>query len=184
MKGLIMLLFSTAIAPCYGQGTIVFANAGLNLDAPIFDAAGTRISGPSSFVADFFWSSDTSASMDQLIAAGFNQVFLPVNGNGGGYFNGGLKTLPTPGNVPILGQVRVWDTDLGATYTQARDSGGQFGFSNMFLVTPDLPPGGGTYLLGLKSFQITTIPEPSTIAAGVLISVLFMIKRANARVTG
>lgn len=150
-------------AASFAQGTIVFANAGPSLDAPIFDADGNRITGPSSFVADFFWSSDTSATMEQLVAAGFNQTFRPVNANGGGYFNGGLKTLPVPGGLAILGQVRVWDSTLGATYAQARDEGGQFGFSNLFLVTPDTPPGGGTYLNGLKSFQLTTIPEPSTL---------------------
>jgi hypothetical protein len=143
MQALIALILAIVTIHCSGQGTIVFANAGPGLNAPVFDAAGTRISGPSSFVADFFWSSDTGATMDQLVAAGFNQGFLSVNANGGGYFNSGLKTLPSPGGVTILGQVRVWDTDFGATYAQARDNGGQFGFSNMFTVTPDTPPGGG-----------------------------------------
>jgi hypothetical protein len=164
-------------APSFGQGTIVFANQGPSLDAPIFDAAGDKITGPSSFLADFFWSSDTGATMDQLIAAGFNQTFLPINVNGGsGYFNGGAKTLPVPGGRAILGQVRVWDSAFGATYTQARDDGGQFGFSNLFLVTPDTPPGAGTFLNGLTSFQLTTIPEPSALAMAIVNGTVLILR--------
>jgi len=55
------------------QGDINFANISGGVDAPITNAAGNRIIGLGPYVADLFWSSDTSTPIDSLTPAGFNQ---------------------------------------------------------------------------------------------------------------
>src|SRR5215813_10101847 len=82
----------------FAQGTLNFANIGPGLDAPVTNAAGQRIIGPGPYVADLFWSSDTSASPDVLMPAGFNVGFSSLTNfsiltnKGGGYFIGGGRT--------------------------------------------------------------------------------------------
>jgi hypothetical protein len=158
-----------------GQGDINFANIGSGgVDAPVSNAAGNRIIGPGPYVADLFWSSDTSTPMDSLMPAGFNQPFSTVTLNGGGYFVGGPRTMPVA--TLIAAQVRVWDTTFGATYAQARDNGGEFGFSNVIFISPSIPPGPPTPLFGLQGFQLERIPEPS-VSALMMVGGAFLLFR-------
>ena len=175
-----LVLFCSTLLNSSGQGTIIFQNLpSPGLDAPVKDAAGNRIIGPGPYVADLYWSTNMQATTDMLVPAGFNQGFLSVTLNGGGYFNGGLKTLPAPGLNPILAQVRVWDTTFGSSYEVARDAGGEFGYSNVIPVTLDLPPGGGVHMVGLLPFQLQVIPEPSVTTLAVFGAgiVLFVFHR-------
>ena len=166
----------------HGQGTVNFSNlvgpSGTALNAPVTNLTGQRIVGPSPYVADLYWSSDSNALLDSLVAAGFNQPFSTITLSGG-YFLGGVKTLPTV--VPVLVQVRVWDTTYGATYAQARDNGGEFGASNPILLPPlDFPPGSGTPLTGLQGFQLGRIPEPSaSLLAVVGGAMLIWLRKRN-----
>jgi len=121
-----------------------------------------------------------------LMAAGFNAGFTDFAG--GGYFLGGPKTLPGAVGAPILAQVRVWDTRFGATYEQARDSGGEFGFSNPFQVTPLVPLATPANLVGLQGFRLQAIPELSSVilaifGTGIVFSRMWMRARrvASAR---
>ena len=165
MKTLIFLNVLLGVVPAaFGQGTIVFANRYGIVDAPVTNAAGNRILGPGPYVADFFWSANTNASIDGLSPFGVNAPFY-TNAAQAGYFVGRGITLPVALQA-VLAQVRVWDTTYGATYEQARGSGGEFGFSNLILAYPDLPPGGGWPLIGLRGFQLQVIPEP---AAGLFL---------------
>ncbi len=148
-----ILIFATA-SVSLAQDSILFANVEGGVDAPITNAAGQRIVGPSSYVADLFWSTDTNARMDSLRAAGFNTQFSTYPG----YFLGGGKDLGV-GIVLVLCQVRVWDTSYGATYQEARDRGGEFGFSNLITILPDYPPGPETVLNGLEGFQLQRLPQ-------------------------
>jgi len=98
--------------------------------------------------------------MDSLEAAGIDTPFS--NTQGGGYFFGGAIALPV-GTVPTLAQVRVWDTNYGSDYYQARDTGGEFGFSNLIIVYPSVPPGTATTLFGLEGFQLQRLPRVTTV---------------------
>src|SRR5262249_44225145 len=69
------------------------------------------------------------------------------------------KTFSGIGLAPIVVRVRVWDTSYGSTYFDARDNGGEFGFSNVFTVTPLLPPLPAASLLGLHGFQLQLLPR-------------------------
>jgi hypothetical protein len=156
---LAVLMFGVA-ASSFGQGAITFANygGGGRLDAPVTNAAGTRITGPP-YVAHFFWSSNTQATMDSLEPAGTDTTFSDFQG--GGYFLSGSLYLPVA-EIPILSQVRVWDTNYGSNYYQARDKGGEFGFSNIITVHPSVPPGTPTTLFGLVGFQLQRLPHVTT----------------------
>jgi hypothetical protein len=131
----------------------VFQNFWQFVDAPVTNVAGERIAEPSPYVADLFWSTNTEASVDGLAA--FN---LPVQFSSmPGYFFGGPRTAGPPINTLV--QVRVWDATYGSNYYEARDNGAEYGYSNLLIVTPDLPPGPGAYLGGLQGFQLQRLPR-------------------------
>jgi len=108
-------------------------------------------------------------------------------------YRGYLKSPPTATVIPgtpggavpdrIKYQVRAWD-NVGGTITTwqqvlANNSIGR-GLSAVILL--DQPLGAGTTLspnlLGLQSFQLFTVPEPSVIALGVLgAGCLFLLRR-------
>jgi hypothetical protein len=118
----------------------------------------TPITGPGPYVADLFWSINTNAAMDSLTAVGHITSFSGPAPYGPGYFFGGAVTLPFD---YLLAQVRAWDINYGTNYYQARDSGGEFGFSNLIIVRPEPPPGTPEPLFGLQSFQLQRLPHLS-----------------------
>jgi hypothetical protein len=101
--------------------------------------------------------------MDSLAPIGVDASFItqPItnSGFGYGYFFGGVITFP-PVDY-IVAQVRVWNTNYGATYSEARDKGGDFGLSNLVIVRPSAPPGTPSPLTGLQSFQLQRLPHLS-----------------------
>jgi hypothetical protein len=147
-----------AVAFAQIDGQIGFANFAPGVNAPVFDAAGNPITGPGPYVADLFWSINTNAAMDSLTAVGRITPFAGPAPYGPGYFFGGDVNLPFE---YLLAQVRVWDTNYGTTYYQARDGGGEFGFSNLIVILPLPPPGLPGLLTGLQSFQLQRLPSLS-----------------------
>jgi len=161
MKFLLPSILLAIAVSALAEGQINFSNLGQGVDAPITNAAGERIVGPSHYVADLFWSLDTNAPMDKMSAVGYQAAISSSTINGGGYFFG-LVTLNV-GEIPVLVQVRVWDTNYALTYYDARNLGGEFGFSNLIVVIPDLPPGQPSPLAGLQGFQLQRLPWLTTV---------------------
>jgi hypothetical protein len=158
-----ILPWSTFIATAQLQccGEVAFANFGPGFNAPISDAAGQLIAWPSPYVADLFYSNNTNAVMDDLIDAGKTADFSASTNYGAGLFVGGIVFLPVDFatvDFLVLAQVRVWDTSYGSTYYEARDKGGEFGFSNLIIATAWPPPGSPGFLIGLQSFQLQRLP--------------------------
>lgn len=157
----LLFLGTTAVATAQLQccGEVAFGNFGLlSLDAPISDAAGQLITWPSPYVADLFYSNNTNALMDDLIDTGTTVGFT----YGAGLFFYGIVRLPVDFatvDFLVLAQVRVWDTNYGSTYYEARDKGGEFGFSNLIVATAWPPPGSPGFLTGLQSFQLQRLPH-------------------------
>ena len=179
-KALILSLFiASSACEAHAQGTVLFANFASGVNAPVTNTAGERIIGPSPYVADLFWSTDTSSSLDSLTAAGFNQPFSTLTLNGGGYFLAGTRSLQAGAEL-ILGQVRVWDMGYGATYNQARSNGGEFGYSNPFVITLAVPLAPATPMTGLQGFQLSRIPEPSaTLLVVAAIALWCWLRKGN-----
>lgn len=107
----------------------------------------------------------------------------------------------SPGAIPIAGvatdtdhpflQVRVWDTKGGTinTWTEALNAwnAGQIalGYSDIFQIPFALggtlnPPNTQPNMQGMQSFNVTMVPEPSTIALGILgAGCLFLLDRKS-----
>lgn len=151
-----LILFLGATVVVVAQGQVDFSNLSTGVNAPISDASGHPIVGPSPYVADLFWSVNTNAPMDSLTPAGDKTPFHAATPYGPGYFFGGILTFPLG---YILAQVRVWDTTYGSTYYEARDKGGEFGFSNLTIAMLGASPGNPGSLEGLQSFQLQRLPR-------------------------
>jgi len=162
------------------QGTVNFLNRITGtLDVPIYldrvGVGGTLLSG-ANFLATLYWSATQNGSFAPIVEP--PSAFR--TGAGAGYWNAGADSTRVVGvlaNNPVWLQVRAWDSTSGATYDIAKAAGGLWGDSNVFQVTT----GGGILapanMTGLQSFAL--VPEPSTLALGILGAVALMFRRRN-----
>jgi hypothetical protein len=172
MKALIAVGCLVGSLSAFGQGTILFANVGTGLNAPIYDfVTNTRLAGTGYSVELLAGATATSV----VPVAGAITSFL--TGGSAGYFNnGGLAVaLPglAPGSQPFF-QIRVWDNKGGTvtSWVAATVTGQSAIFqlqSPSVLGDPSAqPPIPAQSMRGLTSFQIGVIPEPSTLTLGLL----------------
>ncbi|PYJ96869.1 MAG: hypothetical protein DME23_18465 [Verrucomicrobia bacterium] len=163
----------------YAQGTVNFNTRVIpDVDVKVFDVDGTTPLAGTGFTAQLFGGPQGTAT-NSLAPIVPTAAFR--TGAGAGYI------VPT-GNVPVAGvlengtatlQLRVWD-NMGGTitsYAQAVTSNAKHGASNAF----DLGPLGGTLttppnLKGLLTFNLV-VPEPSTIALGILGAAALLLRR-------
>jgi len=179
----------SAVLSAHAQGTLVFASAGVGVNAKFYtDPAGpigsnnitSSLSG-GAFRADLWWAPGTTTvgvqNSDLVNQAGFNQIFSSVAAQAG-YFTGGTKTLTGWSSGMIVAQVRVWDTAVG---------GGTFGGSDyqfaspMFTLTPTIPPTAPVNLVGLGNpavYKVVYVPEPATFGlAGLGAAAMLILRR-------
>ena len=177
MKKIAILAVSLlVVAGSYAQGTVNFANAGAGLNAPIFDENGTTKLAGAGFMVELL--AGTTAT--SLAAVGTPTTFL--SGGGAGYFNGGVITVPgIAAGTSGFFAVRAWNDSLGATYALASAAGHGYGTSSPFQVTTGgagTPAGPPATLVGLTSFSlVAAVPEPSTIALGLLGAAALLLRR-------
>jgi hypothetical protein len=172
-KILVMASLMVASLAAYGQGSVLFSNfvgpGGSIVNAQVFGTDGTTGLAGSNFQAILYAGPDAGS----LAPIGASAAFF--TGAGAGYFSGGSRTIGTvaPGASAFV-QVRAWDTTSGATWDTATVRGS----STVFSVgtggggTPPAPPSN---LVGLTSFSL--VPEPSTIALGVLGAAALLLRR-------
>jgi hypothetical protein len=179
------------------QGVVQFRNyygVGDSNTVPVYDAAGNLLSGPA-YLADLFYGTN-GTPVNALTDAGKAIPFF--TGAGAGYFIGGDVRVPYSENMVF--QVRVWESAAGSSWQAAtggalldgssvtdssvyvQNGGIQWGFSNPFIFTPDVPPGPSTPLSGLQSFSLTVVPEPSTWALLLCGAASFAIRSWRNRV--
>jgi hypothetical protein len=167
----VALVGVTALS-AFGQGAIDFRNATSQLPSPpdrrVLTVEGTGVIG-TQFMAQLFFATDAAnvnatAAVSEGASA-FRATALP------GFWAGGTRTLVnTPAGTTKDYVVRVWDSSLG-TYAQALASGransaGQsLPFSYQPPTDPTAPP-SAFFMLNYTGF--TLVPEPSTIALGIL----------------
>jgi hypothetical protein len=159
-----------AVLGAHAQGTVNFANIGTGVNAPFNDVGGAALAGAN-------WSVELLAGSS---ATALNPVVTLTPTFSAGYFNGGSQ------NVGFAGagfyQVRVWNTAAGATYAAAAANAtlGRIADSGALAITPTqpaTPPGTPAPLAGLTSLTLTQVPEPSTIALGLLGAAALLIRR-------
>jgi len=171
MKKLLLLsgIMGAALG-AYAQGTLTFANAAPGVDAPVTNAMVTprvRAAGAAFATALYIGPAGTlnASALTTNGVSGTSANFQ--SGAASGYFNGGVRDIAgtIAGNI-ITAQVRAWSTAAGGSWEAAGP--GARGESNLIQVTL----GGGTALpanlLGLQGFNVGVVPEPSSIALGLL----------------
>jgi hypothetical protein len=161
----LVALVGTTVAT-FGQAQVVLANLSGTVDAPIGTSTGVN-PGPDARAALYLAGSNTmiTPATTFLDFAGFEKYLNQV-------------TLTVPGNTgqAVDVQVRAWMTTGpggGATYELAQSRGA----SGIFSVTPASAPATPPDLVGLTSFNIQIVPEPSTIALGVLGAAALLLRR-------
>ncbi len=170
---LILILVTNVTGSAMAQATFTFANifTGMGLDAPVFDAQGSRLSGNDYLAVLYGGPTMTSLSLANVgnsVMPPVGFTYVPPSGQAGYFFLGGgveIDSVPC-GGTPWL-QVRAWDARLGSSYEAVEALGeGGYGESNIFQKQggdPCVNPMPNQPLLGLQSFSLRAeVPEPST----------------------
>jgi len=171
-KTLIALAALMISVAAYGQGAVVFNNrVGTSVVAPVSRPNGAGAG--AGVQAQLFLVGAGGALTPLTPATTFRTGSAAVEF----FVNGVDVTIPTiaPGNPATL-RMRAWEGAAGSSY----DASLLRGQSNDITVTL----GGGTLppanLVGLTGFSLVVIPEPSTIALGLLGAAALLLRRRKA----
>ena len=167
-KAILALAAMLAAAGTYGQGTVQFNNRlpASGIDAKFFYGNGP-VTGPD-FKAQIYAAPEGTA-VSSLRPISPATTFR--TGNAAGYVN--PIDLTIPGIAPGAKATIVMRFYNGPTF----ESSTIYGTSNPITITlggAGTPPGPGAELIGLQSLYI---PEPSTIALGVLGAAILLMRR-------
>jgi hypothetical protein len=182
LKKLIVTMALVGVtAASYGQGQVNFNTQ--TVGAQIKDSKGVVPTVGTAYFAQLYAAAGAGAAVTALQKVG-NPVNLRGGGNIGyvqvsGTTSKGVEVNPVV-DVPSTGpggpstvQVRAWSSSVD-TYEAAVGKGGlEWGSSAPLSLTATgnpaaSPPTTPVDLVGLQGFQLQTVPEPSTIALGVL----------------
>lgn len=161
-----MLAIVALSSSAYAQGLIGFANNPVT--AGIKDASGVNAAAGSAMVG-LYWSAETSADLDSLTLGGTAPLALA-----GTFNNGGAPlALGASAGTMVLVEIRAWDNLAASSYEEALALGvGNAGRSGALnIMTLSAPPSSPANLViqgGFRGFQMSQVPEPSTIALGIL----------------
>jgi hypothetical protein len=155
------------------QGQFNFGNrvTVAGIDAKVFKPDGvTPLDG-----ANYWAQAYVGTSLDSLAPVG-----SPVNfrtGAAAGYISSTIVTVPgKPGGTTVWVEMRAWEAGVNS-YEAAVAGGKLFGKSDPIQLTlaeaPNTPPD----MVGLKSFSL--VPEPSTMALGLLGAAALLLRRRN-----
>jgi len=171
-------VFATAAA--LAQGTVNFASyvpaSGLNVK--VFDTDGlTPLTGPN-YVAQLY--AGTSATSLSPVGSA---VAFGTAARAGYIIGGGAVTIPTiAGGATATIELKAWDSTKGTSWELAQSAGSAVGASTAFTVVlggGGVPPGPPADLVGLTTFSLVAVPEPSTIALGFLGGAALLLRRRN-----
>ena len=147
----------------WGQGVFTFSNldppSGVN--APVFDAAGARLSG-ANYLAMLYVGS-TPDSLQPAVNVSLAPAVHPFRTDpAAGYIvPNNVSAQNVAGFTLVWVQMRAWDARLGASYDEARQLGlGGYGESDLFQTQAGGGTGAGVEsrpLLGLQSFSLRAV---------------------------
>ena len=198
MKKVLLTLASVLVGlSAYAQGTVAFQNRDTanNISAPIYDVSvgGTKLVGTAYLAQLYFGAVGAAESAFQAVSiapVSFRGT-LPTDATAG-YVNVGADTSRSlsgiPFNTPVQVQIRAWSAAGGATYEAAlaaaqANSAIHIGKSTPITITTAASAlNTPSPMVGLASFALTSqagpiIPEPTTIALGLLGAALLFIRR-------
>jgi hypothetical protein len=158
------------------QGFFNFSNGAAGVNAPVHDTDGTNsLSGPG-FQAILYFAPGTNALEATLTPVNNTQTGF-ASGLSAGFFFGGTKSIAgtSPGDV-VSAQVRAWRLSDGATWEIASATG-KAGKGNIVSVKLAASNGAIPNLVGITSFNLMQVPEPSTIALALLGGSLLLFRR-------
>jgi hypothetical protein len=181
MKKLLIALAAVVAATVasYGQGAVgqvVFANkVGTALDAPVTIAGSNPAVGPGpGYSAQLYLANaDGSAGAALTPASTFRAAGTGAAAIADRYWL--PQTVDVTGHAPgdsVSFLVRAWQTSQGS-YDAATSKGQSLPFT-VAIGGGTLPPAN---LLTLQSFTVTSVPEPSIIALGVLGAAALALRR-------
>jgi len=145
------------------------------IDGRVSDGAGNFLAGTA------YW----AQAYVKLVGAddsSYAPVGTAVNfrtGNNTGYIVTGTVTTGFAGGTEVDVQMRAWAAAGGTSYEAARDGGFLYGFSNPVKLTVAVAPNLPQDMIGLQSFNLQIIPEPSTLALGLLGAAAFFLRRRS-----
>jgi hypothetical protein len=181
MKKLLIALVAVLVtAASYAQGTLNFNTrfSAAAVDAPVYlEAVGGPGPGPAYTAALY------------TVGAGDSLTLIPDSvttfrdGSSAAalarYVNKGEIAIPGVAAGPVTLRMRAWRTADGSFTTASPDGTFSRGESGNFVVqTLGTPPGApGDLPSSFTGFIVTTVPEPSTIALGVLGAAALLLRR-------
>jgi hypothetical protein len=174
-KILVAMTLGLIAVSAYAQGTVNFANSGATL---IYLPDGVTGLTVGQYTVELLYSSTAPADIGSMTPVA-NTGIAPVAGR----FLGGTYTTPVstaPGGVAWFA-VQAWQNTF-ASYAAAVAGGGIAGVSSIFQITTGgagSPAGPATALTQAGGFTgfTTAVPEPSTIALGVLGAAALLLRR-------
>jgi len=197
IASLLSLLIVGGAVSSYGQGFIQFQNNNFGtLDAPVKfgvtansgGRAGTAgVTVGSDFTADLLYSLDGGANYILLSQAAANDPSYPTSfgipgatdgdsANFAGYFFGGTATIPGYTSGPVSFIVEAWQG--GTTYLGATHWSGRSAPFTLASITPAGSPALPSDLIGLTTFNVLPVPEPSILAlSGIGAAALMLVRR-------
>ena len=167
---------------CFSQGAVNFSNIGGGpagyVNAPFHDDV-NAYSG-TQFAAQLYWGPVGVWDPRLLTTDGVSGSPAPfLTENKVGYFVGHSRSISgAPGGSTVSLQVRVWATATGSSWENATTRAE----SNIIQVTLGTLPAPPPNMVGLSTFQFSAVPEPSSIALGLLgLGALVLIRRRSAQ---
>lgn len=183
MKKLLLTTLACVMTVAYAnaQGTVNFANTAASL---VQLNAGGGVPIGTYTVGLLYWAADPGAVNLNGSIAGLNTIKTSVNFISPGRFIGGTATTAntTAGGANAWFAVVAWKTSFGS-YDAAQAAGGvdNFGYSSIFqngTGNPNaVPPGAPAAMAGFTGLSLQAVPEPSTIALGVLGVAALLLRR-------
>lgn len=182
MKKLLLLAISSLVAiGAHAQGTLNFATLGGGggglVQALTRDGTAGNALATGAAYAAMLYCGPASALPSELSTNGVSGAPAPFNvGGQAGYFTGGARIITgfAPGATVTL-QIRAWATASGNSWEAASIKGESVAFQ---FVLGSGPPATPPNLTPLHGTAITLVPEPSSIALGLLgLGALALIRR-------
>jgi hypothetical protein len=179
----IVAIAALNVLASFGQGQVNFNNTtttfadSATVDRFVYNVGGTTRLVGQNYAAALYWGTSADSvnnlavlnATDTSLTAARGLFRVATTSNPGTWAGGARTLLGTTLGQQVFLQVRVWDVVQFASYDLAKAGGGITGQSAAFahtLSSSPTPPPSDLVMNGLRSFAL--VPEPSTIALGVL----------------